>query len=48
MVASRRFEKENAYHQVDVRGSKTPLLKVHIAESVLPKTSALEGYNGAP
>lgn len=48
MVASRRFEKENAYHQVDVRRSKTPLLKVDIAESVPPKTSTFEGYNGAP
>ena len=43
VVASRRFEKENAYHPVDVRRSKTP----YIAESVPPKTTTLEGYNGA-
>ena len=47
MVASRRFKKENTYHPVDVRRSKTPLLKVHIAESVPPETTTLEGYNGA-
>lgn len=32
MVASTRFEKENAYHQVDVRRSKTPLLCILLSQ----------------